>query len=405
MKHFRYSAYRSDGGKASGAIEAISLESAYSNLQGMGLSPISLEEKTGKTSTGDSSGKPRRLFHDPQLVLRTIRMLAILISRQVSIPDALALTADAETSRYGTKLLHQMSRKVAEGQSLSGAMSGAEEFSAPYIVSMVSAGETTATLGIVLERLAEQLEKDQELKRKVQGAFAYPLVLIVASLGMLSFIALYLVPALMPLLEQSENGVPTVIAVMNNTAVYLDAHSKKVLLSVALTLAGSILVIRRPATRKVLEELWFHIPVAGRMLASSETVRFCSSLGLMLSNHVELVRALDISKQVARTHYFTKAIEAASPALKEGQSLDQAFAGYDRFPRTFNALARAGSETRALPAALEQIASVQRAILEKQIETAVKMLPPILTLLVGGFVGLFVLVIVDTIMSLNDAIY
>lgn len=405
MKHFKYSAYRSDGKRQNGELEALSQEMAFAALQGMGLTPINLEEGAAVKEGASAASLRKPFLYDPQLVLRTMRMLAILVARQVPVPDALALTADAEPSRYGKRQLQGMSRKVAEGRSLSGAMAEVYGFASPYILSMVSAGENTATLGTVLERVADQLDKDEELKRKIRGALAYPLILITASIGMLIFISLYMVPALMPLLEQSQSGVPGVIGFMNDTSIFLGENATGVLLSLCGAVAGAVFVARNAATRRFLEEIWFRLPVIGTMLASSETVRLCSSLGLMLSNHVALVRALDISRQVARTSYFRNAIEAAAPALKEGQSLDQAFAPYDRFPQTFNALARAGSETRALPAALGQIADVQRAILEKQIETAVKLLPPILTLLVGGFVGVFVLVIVDTIMSLNDAIY
>ncbi|MEM9634950.1 MAG: type II secretion system F family protein [Pseudomonadota bacterium] len=405
MKLYKYSAYQVNGGRTTGEVEALSKEAAYSALQGIGLTPIDLDEGKHLGGNGEIASTRKRFFHDPLLIVRTMRMLAILVSRQVPIPDALALTADAEASRYGKRLLQAMSRKVAEGRSMSDAMADAEGFASPYIISMVSAGESTATLGTVLERVADQLEKDRDLKRKIQSALSYPLVLIAASLGMLAFIALYMVPALMPLLEQSESGVPGVIAFMNASAEFMRDNATIVgLVSVTVMIGGTV-AAQNSKTRRLFEELWFRIPILGSMLASSETVRFCSSLGLMLSNHVELVKALDISRQVARTVYFTKAIEAAAPALKEGLSLDQAFSSYDRFPKTFAALARAGSETRALPAALGQIADVQRAILEKQIETAVKLLPPVLTLLVGGFVGLFVLVIVDTIMSLNDAIY
>lgn len=405
MKHFKYSAYSNDGKRRSGEMEALSRETAFSTLQGMGLTPIDLQEQQSKASSSDAHSSRKPFFHDPMLIVRTMRMLAILVSRKVPVPDALALTADAEPSRSGRRLLQSMSRKVAEGRSLSSAMAEADGFASPYIISMVSAGENTATLGLVLERVAEQLEKDEELKRKIKGALAYPLVLIIASLGMLAFIGLYMVPALMPLLEQSEGGVPGIIAFMDDTATYLSDNMLWVLVASGAAVVLFIVVLKNAATRQLLEEIWFRLPVIGNMLASSETVRFSSSLGLMLSNHVDLVRALNISEKVARTAYFTDAIRSAAPALQEGQSLDQAFAGFDRFPKTFNALARAGSETRALPAALGQIADVQRAILEKQIETAIKLLPPVLTLLVGGFVGTFVLVIVDTIMSLNDAIY
>ncbi|WP_199823840.1 type II secretion system F family protein [Labrenzia sp. OB1] len=405
MKHFRYSAYRADGKWQTGDIEALSPETAFAALRALGLTPIDLDEGRAAQSGQAETSLRKPFFYDPQLIVRTMRMLAILVSRQVPVPDALALTADAETSRAGRKQLQSMSRKVAEGRSLSAAMSEVYGFASPYILSMVSAGENTATLGTVLERVADQLDKDQELKRKIKGALAYPLILIIASIGMLIFISLYMVPALMPLLEQSRDGVPGVIGFMNDMSTFFGDNSLGVLLGLVGAVAGIVFVYKNPGTRGVLEELWFRLPVIGTMLASSETVRFCSSLGLMLSNHVALVRALDISREVARTSYFRKAIESAAPALKEGQSLNQAFAPYGRFPKTFNALARAGSETRALPAALGQIADVQRAILEKQIETAVKLLPPVLTLLVGGFVGTFVLIIVDTIMSLNDAIY
>ncbi|MEL7524243.1 MAG: type II secretion system F family protein [Pseudomonadota bacterium] len=405
MKHYRYSAFSNDGKRRSGEVEALSRETAFSALQGMGLTPIDLQEKQATASSAEASAPARKpFFHDPMLIVRTMRMLAILVSRKVPVPDALELTADAEPSRSGRKLLHALSRKVAEGRSFSAAMAEADGFASPYIISMISAGENTATLGTVLERVADQLERDEELKRKIKGALAYPLVLIVASLGMLAFIALYMVPALMPLLEQSDGGVPGIIAFMDGTATYLSNNALWVLASIGGFAVLLVAVLRNAATRGLVEEIWFRLPVIGKMIASSETVRFSSSLGLMLSNHVDLVRALTISEKVARTVYFSNAIRSAAPALKEGQSLDQAFAGYDRFPKTFNALARAGSETRALPAALGQIADVQRAILEKQIETAVKLLPPVLTLLVGGFVGTFVLVIVDTIMSLNDAI-
>ncbi|MGV2974295.1 type II secretion system F family protein [Roseibium alexandrii] len=405
MKHFRYSAFTSKGQRQSGVLEALSKDAAYSVLQGMGLTPIDLTEDNSASAAANTSSSHRPQSTNGQLVLRTMRMLAILITRKVAIPDALSVAAEAEPTSSGKKTLLEVRKKVAEGQSMSSAMAKTKDFASTYLVSMITAGESTATLGAVLERLAGQMEKDLELNRKINSALAYPAVLTLASVCLLAFISLYMVPALMPLLEQNKAGIPPLIDFMHTAATAISDNAFAVLAGLLLALAAIIAIRRHPAAKQAFHEVIFRMPVLGKMLASSETIRLCSSLGLMLSNHVDLVKALSISKETARTAYFANAIEAAAPALKEGQSLHEAFSGFDRFPSTFKALARAGSETRALPEALSQIADIQRAILEKQIETAVKILPPVLTLMIGGFIGLFVLVIVDTIMGLNDAIY
>lgn len=405
MQHFRYSAFTSKGQRQSGVLEALSKDNAYAALQGMGLTPIDLTEDHAASAATNAPTAYRGKSANGQLVLRTMRMLAILITRKVAIPDALSVAAEAEPTRFGKKTLLDIGKKVAEGQSMSSAMSKTKDFASSYLISMITAGESTATLGAVLERLASQMEKDLELSRKINSALAYPAILTVASFCLLAFISLYMVPALMPLLEQNKAGIPPLIDFMHTAANSITENAIAVLAGLLLTLAAIVAIRQQPAAKQLFHEVIFRMPLLGKMLASSETIRLCSSLGLMLSNHVDLVRALSISKETARTAYFAKAIEAAAPALKEGQTLNEAFAEFDRFPSTFKALARAGSETRALPEALSQIADIQRAILEKQIETAVKILPPVLTLLIGGFTGLFVLVIVDTIMGLNDAIY
>lgn len=407
MQPFSYSAYGPDGRKTFGEIQANSRDEAFRALNQRNLTPISISDGVAGDATSILSLHAilDRLFHDPLLIVRSIRMLAILISRHVAVPTALELTADMESTGRGKRVLKSIGARVAEGQSLSSAMAASEGFASPYILSLISSGENTATLGEVLEMLAGQLEKEQEIRRKVKSAFAYPMLLVFASLSMLAFMAFYMVPTLMPLLEQGKGEVPTLLFLMNKGATYVSENT----LFVALV---SVLIISLLAAfpfsktgKVVIEEILFRLPVVRKMLAGSETIRFCNSLGMMLRHHVELVRALEIAQGVVKTAYFSNAIRSALPALKEGQSLDQAFATFSRLPKTFFALARAGGETRALPDALAQISDVERAVLDKQVETAVKLLPPVLTLLVGSFVGTFVLVIVDAIMSLNDAAF
>ncbi|HUN28746.1 MAG TPA: type II secretion system F family protein [Alphaproteobacteria bacterium] len=387
---YSYTARNGDGAFVAGSLQAESREHALAHLRVRTLYVTSIAPADsasgmiGSLVTGwPISSAARTTF---------FRSFATLIRSGVPIQRALDVVVESCRDARLREALRSVSSDIESGSGLSTAMSRRpREFPMLY-VAMVRAGELGGALDVILERLATLLERHLALRKKIQAALAYPLIVALAAAGLVLFLVGSTVPAFASMFAEMRVTLPwstrMLIALGNalkNPLLWL------VIAAIPPLVAASIGVGRRSeriATR--IDQLALGAPVFGAILHKAVVARFSRTLGTLLRSGVPLLDALDAANGVVENAVYSRLTRDLAGALREGSSIAPFLEQSALFDALFLQLVRVGEETGTLDAMLLRIAEYYELDVETAVATLGSVVEPILIIALGGLVGLIV---------------
>jgi general secretion pathway protein F len=404
MPLYRYRAYDKSGALAEGEIETRSRELALQQLHQKGFHPLDVTEDSPR---GKERWWEREVFSSGTLPVAGLalltRELATLIKAEIPLDDALRIVSlqpliPARIRRV-TKAVHEA---VRGGESLAGALAARGTEFPEYYWRLVQAGESSSTLGDVLDDIGTFLERSNEVRSQVVSALIYPAVLLVAAMAALGVILTVLLPTVMPLFKDAGATPPPMLrflvsaqaALAQNWLLWLALQAA---VALALTLAW-----RSPGLRLTIDRAILRLPMVGGLVAARETARFSRTLSTLSHNGVPMLDAVRISGSVLQNKAFSLAVATAGESLKEGGSLSQPLARSGLFSELALRLMAVGEQTAQLDTMLMRVAQIFETTLQRQLSRLMTLLTPLLTLLIGGLVGGLIISVMTAIMSLND---
>lgn len=408
MPRFRFKALDAKGAVTSGDLVADTRADALEQLTRTQRTAIALDETQG---SADSSVPwwQRDVFEHRELPLAELasftRELASLTNASVPIDEVLRLmlqqpAVGARQKRITAALL----ANVTEGQSLSAAMAASRPGFPGYYTRLVEAGETGGTLASVLDDLANFLDRSAETRARIQSALVYPVVLLFAAIVAIAVVTGVLVPAVEPIFADAGVAPPLVIRTLSAIERFLSeywlAASVTVVGLLALVLAG----LRDARVRTLRDQSVLKLPVLGRLTIERETARIARTLSALVRNSVPLTEAVRSAGAIVTNRVLAAAIDTARRDIEEGSTASAAFQRSGLFPDLFVSLTRVGEETGQLGIMLARVADTYDALVTRRVERLMTLLTPVLTLLIGGFVGLLIISVMNAILSINDLV-
>ncbi len=406
MPLYRYRAYDKSGALAEGEIETRSRELALQQLHQRGFHPLEVAEDKPR---GTERWWDREVFGSGALPLSGLalltRELATLVKVEIPLDDALRIVSlqpliPARIRRV-TKAVHEAVRR---GESLAGALAARGAEFPEYYWRLVQAGESSSTLGEVLDDIATYLERSNDMRSQVTSALVYPVVLLVAAMGALGVILTVLLPTVMPLFKDAGQVPPPMLSFLVNAQAALAENWVMVMALLAAVALAVSMAWRRPALRLTIDRSILRLPVVGGIVAARETARFSRTLSTLSHNGVPMLDAVRISGSVLQNKAFSLAAVAAGESLKEGGSLSQPLAKSGLFPELALRLVAVGEQTAQLDTMLMRVAQIFETTLQRQLARLMTLLTPLLTLVIGGLVGWLIISVMTAIMSLNDIV-
>jgi general secretion pathway protein F len=404
MAEFAYKAYDDAGALVEGRIEAASREAAYEVLFARRLYPVAASEATGAPPS-DAPWWAREIggarFRPNDLMLFT-RELATLTGAELPLDVALRTLASDAAGRRQRRLAATLRDRIVQGQSLSASMAAdPRTFDAAY-VSLVKAGEASGTLRASLQHLAAHLERTSELRSRLASALVYPAILLLTALGAIVLIVAALLPTLLPLFEGSGAEPPAIVrGLLMLRWLLIDQWLVCALAATALLLA-IVALIRNDSFRAALDVAMLRVPGLGALIAKLESARFARAMAALLRGGVPILAALGIARSVVKNRTFVAAVAGMSEAVAGGTSLRVAMQNARVFPPVVGQLVAAGEETGQLDEVLARTAEMSEAQVHRQMERALALLTPVMTLVIGVGVGGLMLSVIDAILSIND---
>ncbi len=400
MPAYKYKALDAAGRTQTGLLEAETPRAARAQLRERALTPLSVNPVAASAAKAGFSFQPRA-FDSASLAVWT-RQLAGLVGSGLPLERALtALTDEAESPRQ-RDLLASLRAEVNAGASFARAMATApREFDEVYR-GVVAAGEASGALGVVLERLADDLEERQALRNKVMGAMAYPAFICIVAVLIVGFLVTYVVPQVAQAFTSTRQQLPALTVAI----VGLSAFVRQWGWLVALGLVGAGVALawalRDPGFRLRFDAGWLRLPLIGRLARGYNAARFAATLGMLAAAGVPILKALQAAAETLSNHAMRADALDALVQVREGAPLGAALAAKKRFPGLLAMFARLGEQTGQLPAMLERAGKQLSSEVQRRAMAAATILEPLLIVAMGLVVLAIVMAVLQPIIQLQN---
>ncbi|CAH0440640.1 type II secretion system inner membrane protein GspF [Ralstonia pseudosolanacearum] len=403
MPAFRYEAADASGRTDRGVIEADSARQARTALRARGLTPLVVDALGAQAAKRSGSSFGKRL--SPQENALVTRQLASLLVAGLPLDEALAALADQAERPYVHELLASIRAEVVGGSSLSVALSQHPRDFPDIYRALVSAGEHSGNLGLVLSRLADYIESRNALTSKIKLAFTYPAIVTVVAFAIVIFLLSYVVPQVVSVFANTKQKLPTLTIIM----LWLSDFVRNWGWLAAIVLAALGLLVRKLLQQPALRLSWHRwlltAPLLGKLVRGYNTARFASTLAILSSAGVPILRGLQAAGETLNNVALKTNVEDAATRVREGTSLARALAAQNQFPPVLVHLIRSGEATGNLPAMLERAAQGEAQELERRTLFLTGLLEPALILTMGVVVLLIVLAVLMPIIEINQLVH
>ena len=399
MPAFSYQALKSDGHTDRGVLQADTVRGARQLLRERGLVPVSVEEVAAQRDAG-STWRSRAVLNGGRRAL-LLRELATLLGAGLPIDEALDTMAERGVDAPTRGLILGLRARVMEGASLAEAM-GDHPRSFPELYrASVAAGERSGKLASVLGLLADEAESRDQLRQTVWAALAYPLLLGIVAVLVVSGLLIYVVPQIADVFVRMHQDLPWSTRALMTLSAGLRSYGIWLLLVLVLLVIGLRVLFNRVEWRQRRDAWLLRIPGLGNLLQVAGTARATRTLALLTASAVPLLEALKITAQVVPNLAMRKSIADAAGRVREGTSLARALGDSGQFPPVALRLIAAGERSGALERMLIEASNYCTRLLERVLALATAVLGPALILVVGAMVLFIVLAILLPVFDLN----
>jgi general secretion pathway protein F len=298
----------------------------------------------------------------------------------------------------------QIKDSIVEGNSFAGALSMYPETFSPLYKNMVRAGESSGTLEIVLEKLADIMEKQMALKTRIRSALAYPALMTVLGSAILVLLLVYVVPTITGIFADMNQVLPAPTQFLIALSDLFKSYWWILLIAAAGLLVFLLQFKKTAKGRYLIDRFKLGAPLIGPLTQKLAVARFARTLGSLLANGVAMIQALDIAKNIAGNVLISDAVDTASREVTQGQGLGASLSQTRVFPDLTIQMIQVGEQSAELEAMLNKMADVFENEAESSIMSMTSLLAPILILIMGVIVGFIVLSICLPIFEMSTLV-
>lgn len=412
MPAYSFEALSANGETRKGTIDADSAKAARSLLRTQSLVPmvvVAVSASAADKAAGASGSGLNLTLWSPRVFNATAlsiwtRQIAGLVSSGLPLERALtALTDEADTEPQ-RNLVAALRSEVNGGTAFATALAQhPREFSATYCA-VVGAGEHSGNLGLVLERLADDLEQSQALKSQLIGASLYPGIVTLVAIVIVTFLLAYVVPQVAQVFAGSKRALPMLTVLMLGLGSFVRNQGWTIILALILIAAGARIAWARASFREKFDAAWLNVPIVGRLARGYNAARFASTLSMLAAAGVPILKALQAAADTLSNRAMRTDALDALVLVREGAPLAAALSQKKRFPGLLGMFARLGEQTGQLPVMLDRAAKQLSTEVQRRAMQLATLLEPLLIVTMGLVVMLIVLAVLLPIIQLNQLV-
>jgi len=327
--------------------------------------------------------------------------LSAMCDAGISIVEALRVSADQVKSKKLKKAILAIAEEIKNGQSLSSSLAKFPEYFPEHLVETINVGDLSGRLTETFNRISIDLEKNEEIKKKVQGALIYPVIIIILMITVLGILMIYVFPKITDIYSQFGATLPLPTRILISISGFLTLYPYLVPAVIIALFILLFLTSRMEKGRYVLHQLLIKMPVFGEIIKDYNLVLFFRSLKLLTESGISVASAVVIAKKTTKNDVFKRVLQKIEPILFHGVPLADAIVPFPYlFPVQTQKILKIGDQTGKTDEMLRRISDYYERSVDYKTRTMVTLIEPIILLLVGVVVGGIALTIFLPIYSL-----
>lgn len=404
MPIYLYKGYDiSSGAPRKGTVEADSPRAARQRLRNKEKVIVSeiKEELGSKDKSGKVNIKGKVSLAD--LTIMT-RQFATLQAASVPLDECLKALTEQVENVVLRNTLSAVKEAVTEGRSLGDACGQFPSTFDRLYVNMVKAGETSGNLGLVLERLADFQEYQVKVRGQIFSALAYPAIMIFASLAIIAYLFVSVVPKLQKVFDSLKVPLPWYTQTLINISDFLQTRWYIVIAASA----GIYYLFKgwyaTESGKEKVDRLSLKFPIVGGIVLRTNVSKFTKTLSTLLGSGVPIITALEITKNVISNKPISDAVKVARQQVQEGEGLAGTIEKSQLFPALVVHMIRTGEKTGELEQMLKHVSEAYDAEVERKIDSLISMIEPLMIIVMGGVVALVVIAMLVPMLSVMSQV-
>jgi general secretion pathway protein F len=346
---------------------------------------------------------PFRRVTTADLAIMT-RQLATLVRAGVPLVDSLTALSEQVEKEQLVRILTSVRESLNEGTSFSKSLEVHSKVFPPLYINMVAAGEASGTLEIVLERLADFMENQARLKGKVFAALAYPVLMMVVGTGLVGFLMVAVVPKVVSIFDNLGQQLPWYTRLLILVSDVVSGFWWGLLILSVAFAVGFRRWLRTPAGRMKWDTFKLKVPLFGRLNLLVAVARFSRTLSTLLSSGVQLLKAMEIGKNVLENARLQAVVSEAIGSIREGESIAEPLRRSGAFPPMVTHMIAVGEKSGQLEAMLENVSRAYEADVETRVSALTALLEPMMIVLLGGVVAFITMSILMPLIQMNQLV-
>lgn len=384
---YRYQAATGQGKLVKGTIKAAGEIEAERLLIQQGYRPVSVEPVPSMWSLEEALPS---LFHvKPQDVIVFSRQLATLLRSGFSLLPAIdVLLSQDTTGRSFRKIMQNMADDLRGGNSLSQVIEKHPKAFSEIYSRTIAVGEQTGNLELVLNQMADYMEKQGEVAKKVKGALTYPMMVLGVAVVVCVVVMVAVIPQLTGVFVAMGVDLPLPTKILIWASNFLTSYPLYIIATLAILGAVVLWLVKQPAGRRFLDKMRLKAPLIGMPTLLSELARFSRTMSVLVSAGLSLQEIMEIAPHSSDNRYIREALVRLNERLVLGEGLSEPMSRIDIFPPLLVQMVSVGEESNTLDFTMGVVADFYEVTAAERTRAMVGMLGPISTIGIAALVGL-----------------
>ena len=407
MGVYEYTALDEKGRERKGFVDAISVAAATQKLREDGVYPTEINQAADKKDNALSGIMSMNIWQrvSTKDVSVFTRQLSTLLGAGIPLVPSLSVLIAQTKNPLLKQTLAQIREQVNEGKSLTEGLLNFPRIFPPFYVNMIRAGESSGTINLVLERLADFSENQQAMISKIRAALAYPIIMLFIGSGVIFLLMTFVVPKITGIFTDMHQTLPLITIILIGVSSFLKSFWWLIVILLAAAIAAfKYVTTATDGGRRLWDTAKLKTPVWGQVNLKIAIARFCRTLATLLQSGVPLLSSMEIVRNVVNNILISEAISKASKDVEEGKGLSGPLTESGLFPPLVTEMVAVGEQTGTLEKMLNRVATAYETEAQSDIMVMTSLLEPLMILVMGLVVGFIVISILLPIFEMNQLI-
>ena len=396
MKKFSYTAKDVKGIQTKGVIVANDEKEFMAKMREKGLFVITSKE------SDSNDAKTMHKFNTKELAFNC-RQLSAMLSSGLTLVKALDILCREQEKESAKVIWRDVYENVQKGESFSASLEMHEGAFPQFLTSMVSAGESSGSLDVIMQRMSDHYAKENKLHNVIKSAMVYPVILLVLTIVIVIGLFAFIMPVFLDMYENPDD-MPALTKALKAVSNFITTKYILLIFIVVLLVFGIIYMLKVPSLRLKFDRLLIKGPGFGPLIVKVYTGRFARTLSSLYSSGIPMVECLERSSAILGNSYIDQCFENVIDEVKQGETLSSAIQRTEIFDSMFCSIIYVGEESGALDDILEKTSDYYEEESESAIQRLVGMLEPMLIIVLGVVIGLVVAGVYPALYGAFDAI-